>query len=127
MEMMAMPDTALNLNNLASASFAMQVSTLRQLFGFNKTEFARALGVNEKTIRRWEDESEKVTPQDVHKQLIQALRTIAESLDDLFEPDMIKVWAERPNPALQGERPKDFAKKPGGVLIMAHLLGNLGR
>ena len=59
--------------------------------------------------------------------LIQALRTIAESLDDLFEPDMIKVWAERPNPALQGERPKDFAKKPGGVLIMAHLLGNLGR
>ncbi len=122
-----MPDTALNLNNLAKASFAIQVSTLRQLFGFNKTEFARALGVNEKTIRRWEDESESVTPQDGHKQLIQALQTIAESLDDLFDPDMIKVWAERPNPALQGERPKDFAKKPGGILIMAHLLGNLGR
>lgn len=67
------------------------------------------------------------TPQGGHKQLIQALQTIAESLDDLFEPDMIKVWAERPNPALQGERPKDFAKKPGGILIMAHLLGNLGR
>ncbi|MDZ4834689.1 MAG: MerR family transcriptional regulator [Candidatus Melainabacteria bacterium] len=122
-----MPDTALNLDNLASASFATQVSTLRQLFGFNKTEFAEALGVNEKTIRRWENEAEMVNPQDNHKQLIAALRTIAESLDDLFDPDMIKVWAERENPALQGERPKDFAKKPGGVLIMAHLLGNLGR
>jgi DNA-binding transcriptional regulator YiaG len=122
-----MKDTSPNLSNLASASFATQVSTLRQLFGFNKIEFANALGVNEKTIRRWESEDDKVNPQDGHKQLIEALRTIAESLDDLFEPDMIKVWAERPNPALQGERPRDFAKKPGGVLIMAHLLGNLGR
>lgn len=122
-----MPDTALELNNLSSAPFAIQVSTLRQLFGFNKTEFAKALGVNEKTIRRWEDKNEKIEPHDGHKQLIEALRTIAESLGDLFEPDMIKVWAERPNPALQGERPKDFAKKPGGILIMAHLLGNLGR
>ena len=122
-----MPDAAINLKNLSAASFSAQVSTLRQLFGFNKTEFAEALGVNEKTIRRWEDDGEKINPQDGHKQLIVALQTIAESLDDLFEPDMIRVWAERPNPALQGERPKDFAKKPGGVLIMAHLLGNLGR
>ncbi len=122
-----MPEPAINLKKLSAASFPVQVSALRQLFGFNKTEFAEALGVNERTIRRWEDEGEKTTPQDGHKQLILALQTIAESLDDLFEPDMIKVWAERPNPALQGERPKDFAKKPGGVLIMAHLLGNLGR
>lgn len=122
-----MHDAAMKLKNLSTASFCTQVSTLRQLFGFNKTEFAEALGVNEKTIRRWEDPHERITPHDGHKQLIEALQTIAESLDDLFEPDMIKVWAERPNPALQGERPKDFAKKPGGVLIMAHLLGNLGR
>ncbi len=122
-----MRDAAINLKNLSSASFSKQVATLRQLFGFNKSEFAAALGVNEKTVRRWEDESDQVNPHDGHKQLIEALQTIAESLDDLFEPDMIKVWAERPNPALQGERPKDFAKKPGGVLIMAHLLGNLGR
>jgi len=126
-ELCAMKDTSLNLKNLAPASFSTQVSTLRQLFGFNKIEFADALGVNEKTIRRWESANEKVNPQYGHKQLIEALQTIAASLIDLFEPDMIKVWAERPNPVLQGERPKDFAKKPGGVLIMAHLLGNLGR
>lgn len=122
-----MPNTAPNLANLASSDFSIQVSTLRQLFGFNKTEFATALGVNEKTIRRWENEGGLLNPHEGHKQLIEALTTIAESLDDLFEPDMIKVWAERPNPALQGERPKDFAKRPGGILIMAHLLGNLGR
>ncbi len=122
-----MPNTAPNLANLASSDFSIQVSTLRQLFGFNKTEFATALGVNEKTIRRWENESGHSNPHEGHKQIIEALTTIAESLDDLFEPDMIKVWAERPNPALQGERPKDFAKKPGGILIMAHLLGNLGK
>jgi len=116
----------LNLNNLADASFSLQVSTLRQLFGFNKTEFAQLLGVNEKTIRRWEGEGE-YTPQGAHRQAIDALTTIAESLGDLFEPDTIKVWVDRPNPALQGERPRDFAKKPGGIFLMAHLLGNLGR
>jgi DNA-binding transcriptional regulator YiaG len=122
-----MPDTALNLNHLAEAPFASQVSTLRQLFGFNKKEFAEVLGVNEKTIRRWEIDENEITPQGSHKKAIEALQTIAESLGDLFEPDMIKVWVDRPNPALQGERPRDFAKKPGGFLIMAHLLGNLGR
>lgn len=121
-----MPDTAINLNNLASAPFAVQVSSLRQLFGFNKTEFAEILGVNEKTIRRWESE-DCTAPHDGNKQVIEALQTIAERLDDLFEPDVIKVWAHRPNPALNGERPRDFAKKPGGILIMSHLLGTLGR
>ncbi|HEY9756770.1 MAG TPA: antitoxin Xre/MbcA/ParS toxin-binding domain-containing protein [Oculatellaceae cyanobacterium] len=122
-----MRDTALNLEQLATAPFAVQVSTLRQLFGFNKKEFADVLGVNEKTIRRWEELDAKTEPHGSHKQLIDALATIAESLGDLFEPDMIKVWVDRPNPALQGERPRDFAKKAGGILVMAHLLGNLGR
>jgi DNA-binding transcriptional regulator YiaG len=122
-----MPDTALNLHDLATAPFATQVSTLRLLFGFNKAEFANVLGVNEKTIRRWEDPNENFEPHGSHKQLLDALQMIAESLGDLFEPDMIKVWVNRPNPALQGERPNDFVKKPGGILIMAHLLGNLGR
>ena len=122
-----MPDTALNLDNLAAAPFATQVSTLRQLFGFTKTEFADVLGVDERTIRRWEKPNENFEPHSSHKQLFDALQIIAESLGDLFEPDMIKVWLDMPNPSLQGERPRDFAKKPGGILIMAHLLGNLGR
>jgi DNA-binding transcriptional regulator YiaG len=119
--------TTSNLEHLAKAPFGVQVATLRQLLGFNKKQFAEVLGVNEKTIRRWEDEPEAVTPQGTHKQAIEALQTMAESLGDLFEPDMIKVWVDRPNPALQGERPRDFAKKPGGIFLMAHLLGNLGR
>ena len=122
-----MPDTALNLNHLAEAPFSAQVSTVRQLFGFTKKEFAELLGVNEKTIRRWEDQVEEIKPQGSHKKAIEALQTIAESLGDLFEPDMIKVWVDRENPALQGERPRDFVKKPGGIFLMAHLLGNLGR
>jgi DNA-binding transcriptional regulator YiaG len=122
-----MSGAALNLRKLGKACFATQVSTLRQLFGFSKKEFAEVLGVNEKTIRRWEDGAEEVTPQSAHKQAIEALQTIAESLDDLFEADMIKVWVDRPNPALGGERPRDYAKKSGGIFMMAHLLGNLGR
>jgi DNA-binding XRE family transcriptional regulator len=121
-----MPETALHLDHLSDAPFSTQVSTLRQLFGFNKKDFAEVLGVNEKTIRRWEGGEEEVSPQDAHRQAINSLRTISESLDDLWEPDMIKVWVDRPNPALQGERPRDFAKKPGGIFLMAHLLGNLG-
>jgi DNA-binding transcriptional regulator YiaG len=122
-----MPQTEMNLDHLADASFGAQVSTLRQLFGFNKKDFAEVLGVNEKTIRRWETGEEDTHPQNTHKQAVEALHTISESLDDLFEPDMIKVWVDRPNPALQGERPRDYAKKPGGIFLMAHLLGNLGR
>lgn len=122
-----MADIARNPDNLAAAPFATQVSTLRHLFGLNKTEFADALGVDERTIRRWEKPNKNFEPHSSHKQLFDALRIIAGSLSDLFEPDMIKVWVDRPNPSLQGERPRDFAKKPGGILIMAHLLGNLGR
>jgi DNA-binding transcriptional regulator YiaG len=119
--------TAMNLKHLADAPFGVQVSTMRHLFGFNKKEFAELLGVNEKTIRRWEDEKESITPHGAHKQAIEALQMMAESLGDLFEPDMIKVWVDRPNPALQGDRPRDFAKRPGGIFLMSHLLGKLGR
>jgi len=122
-----MSKTSINLDHLAEAPFGVQASTVRQLFGFNKREFAEVLGVNEKTVRRWEEEEQRVVPQGSNKQAIEALQTMAESLGDLFEPDMIKVWVDRPNPALQGERPRDFAKKPGGIFLMAHLLGNLGR
>jgi DNA-binding XRE family transcriptional regulator len=122
-----MPRTEMNLDHLAGAPFGAQVATLRQLFGFNKKDFADVLGVNEKTIRRWEDGEEEIHPQNTHKHAVEALHMISESLDDLFEPDMIKVWVDRPNPALQGERPRDYAKKPGGIFLMAHLLGNLGR
>lgn len=122
-----MPDTAISLKNLANAPFSEQVAALRQLFGFTKTEFAEILDVNERTIRRWEDEKTVTTPQDGHKKAIAALKTIAETLDDLFEPDVIKVWVDRPNPALKGQRPRDFAKTPGGIFVIAHLLGNLGR
>jgi hypothetical protein len=48
-----MPDTALNLHDLATAPFATQVSTLRLLFGFNQAEFANTPGVNKKTIREF--------------------------------------------------------------------------
>jgi DNA-binding transcriptional regulator YiaG len=123
----AMPKTELNIKNLAKAPFGIQISILRQLFDFSQNDFADLLGVSARTVQRWENEIEEITPQDAHKRAVQALRTIAESLDDLFEPDMIKVWVDRPNPALQGERPRDYAKKPGGIFIMAHLLGNLGR
>lgn len=68
-----------------------------------------------------------MAPHGSHKQAIEALESMAESLGDLFEPDIIKVWVDRPNPALQGERPRDFAKKPGGIFLMAHLLGTLER
>jgi len=122
-----MPEAAINLDRLAEAPFGVQVHTLRRLFGFNKKEFAELLGVNEKTIRRWEDDTDAVNPQGSHKQAIAALETMAESLGDLFEPDMIKVWVDRPNPALQGDRPRDFAKRPGGIFLMAHLLGKVGR
>ncbi|MBX9720407.1 MAG: DUF2384 domain-containing protein [Candidatus Obscuribacterales bacterium] len=122
-----MKNTALNLENLSELPFGCQVNTLRKLFGFNKTEFAEILGVNTKTIQRWEDELNETPSSSGNRQAIDTLVTIAESLGDLFEPDMIKVWVERPNPALQGERPKDFVKKPGGIFLMGHLLGNLGR
>lgn len=121
-----MARTAIELGNLANVPFGRQVSILRELFGFNKKEFADLLDVNEKTIRRWE-QGEEINPQGSHRQAIMALQTMAESLGDLFEPDMIKVWVDRPNSALKGERPRDFAKKPGGIFLMAHLLGSLGR
>lgn len=123
---MSMLRPAPNLDNLSSAPFAVQVYALRELFGFTKKEFADVLGVSEKTIKRWED-GNSTSPHSSHKDEIEALRTIAESLGDLFEPDMIKVWVNRPNPALQGERPRDFAKKKGGIFLMSHLLGALGR
>ncbi len=120
-----MSDVAIDLSNLPGKPFGLQVTALRRLFGLTKTEFAEILGVSERTIERWEEGSSDVSSMEGNRQAIDTLRTIAESLGDLFEPDMIKVWVERPNPALKGECPKDFVKKTGGIFQMAQLLGNL--
>ncbi len=121
-----MPGT-INLDHLADASFNEQVVTLRELFGFTQEEFGEVLGgLSAKTIQRWEQDGEP-NPRTQNKQAVVALRTIAEALGDLFEPDVIKVWVDRPNKALGGERPRDFAKKPGHIYVMANLLGTLGR
>lgn len=122
-----MPNSPINLNNLPELPFGTQVKQLRQLFDLTQKDFAEILDVNVKTIQRWEDQLEDVQPQSGNRKAIDSLIVIAESLSDLFEADMIKIWAERPNPALGGERPRDYVKKPGGIYLMAHLLGNLGR
>ena len=115
-----------DLSRLSSASFDQQVALLRELFGFTRKEFGVILGVSEKTIQRWES-GESSNPNQASQNALQALKTMAESLGDLFEPDVIKVWVDRENPALNGKRPRDFAKKPGGLFIMAHRLGAVGR
>src|SRR5688572_15555948 len=98
-----MPNTALDLGNLHNIPFGQQVFALRELFGFTQKEFAGVLCVNEKTIRRWE-KGEDAAPQEGNVKALEALRTMAEALGELFEPDTIKVWVDRENPALNGER-----------------------
>jgi transcriptional regulator with XRE-family HTH domain len=118
-----MKETVINLSNLADASFGEQVLALRQLFGLSQKEFGVVLGgVSERTISRWE-QSATSEPHAQNKVAVEALRTMAEALGDLFEPEIIKVWVDRANPALGGERPRDYAKKPGGIYRMAALLG----
>ena len=117
----------IQLAELASAPFKVQAATLRELFGFTKSEFANILGVSDKTVGRWEKDGADSSPHTQNRQSIEALITIAESLGDLFEPDVIKVWVDRPNPSLGGERPRDYVKKPGGIFIIANLLGTVGR
>lgn len=117
--------TTLNFDNLADAPFHEKVALLRELFGFTLSTFASALNVNEKTIRRWE--SGEHSPRTGSNQAIEALTTIAETLGDVFEPDSIPGWARTPNPALAGERPMDFVKKPGGIYLLANKLGAVGR
>ncbi len=122
-----MPDIKnITIENIADAPFKDQVLFLRKLFGLSQQELGQFLcGVSERTISRWEHGEEDPHPRS--KQAVNALRTTAEALGDLFEPDVIKVWVDRTNPALGGERPRDYVKKPGGIFRMAQLLGTLGR
>lgn len=122
-----MPETTIDLNYLADAPFGEQVLALRQLFGFTQRELGQVLGgISERTVSRWEQEATD-SPHPQSKLAIDALRTMAEALGDLFEPEIIKVWVDKPNPALGGERPRDFAKKIGGIYRMSQLLGANGR
>jgi len=122
-----MTETTVDLNNLADAPFGEQVLALRQLFGLSQKEFGKVLGgVSERTVSRWE-QSETSEPHAQNKVAVEALRTMAEALGDLFEPEIIKIWVDKANPALGGERPRDYAKKPGGIYRMSELLGANGR
>lgn len=114
-----------DLHHLADAPLQKQVVQLRALFGFTQDELASLLGVSPRTLQRWE-QGGQVEPHPRNKQAVCALRLIAETLGDVFEPDTIKVWVDRPNPALNGERPRDYARKQGGLYIMAQLLGAVG-
>ena len=80
------------------------------------------LGINEKTIRRWECEYDDFVPHASHQKSIFILQALAQSLSDSIELDTIKIWVDRPNRMLQGETPRNFVKKPGGLSVMAHLL-----
>src|ERR1035437_247086 len=69
-----MAEAGLDLKDLASASFGLQVLTMRELFGLTKSELADVLGVNEKTIRRWEGESGATSPRGGNTIAVNALK-----------------------------------------------------
>jgi DNA-binding XRE family transcriptional regulator len=118
------PDIKTNTDN----SFGKDVLRLRTLFGLTQKELGEILGTNERTVVRWERSQQyNLRPHLPGKTGIGALESLAELLSDIFEPDVIKVWVDRPNPALNNERPRDFAKKPGGVFRMVSLLDVLQR
>jgi len=121
-----MPHVAIDLNDLANAPFCEQVLALRELFGLTQKELAQLLnGVSERTVSRWEHNG--VEPHGQNTAAVEALRTIAETLGDVFEPKTIRVWIDKENPALSGQRPRDFVKKGGGIYRLAALLGANGR
>jgi len=115
-----------DLEQLANLPFGKLVSLLRALFDLSQKELSEVLGVNERTVGRWEQDSTQ-TPHGQNRRAIDALKTIAEALGDLFEPEIIKIWVNKPNPALNGERPRDYARKPGGLYRISALLGTNGR
>ncbi len=107
-------------------SFGKEVLRLRVLFGFTQKELGEILGTNERTVVRWERSHKTILrPHFPGKTGIAALESLADLLSDIFELDVIKVWVDRPNPALNNERPRDFAKKPGGIFRMISLLDAL--
>lgn len=115
----------IEIDKLADATFGGQVAALRSLFGLTQKELGIVLGgVSERTVSRWEQDGNE--PHQQNRIAVEVLRTVAEALSALFEPAIIKVWIDEPNSALAGERPRDFAKKPGGIYRMAQLLGANG-
>ena len=128
---------AIERTKAPNVGFGEEVLRLRKLFGLTQKEFGEIIGTNERTVVRWESEASEgvvsATPSRTSKPhaqsraSINAMAELAEMLGDLFEPDVIKIWVDRPNPALGNERPRDFAKKPGGIYRMASLLDALRR
>jgi DNA-binding transcriptional regulator YiaG len=120
------------------SGFGTQVLHLRRLFGLTQKELSEMISTNERTIARWEqpvsvsasgalNKIRSPHPHPQSKAAISALEEMAEILSDLFAKDTIKVWIDRPNRALNNERPRDFAKKPGGIYRMVSLLDALRR
>ena len=112
-----------DLEQLANLPFGKLVSLLRALFDLSQKELSEVLGVNERTVGRWEQDATQ-TPNGQNRRAIDALKTIAEALGDLFEPEIIKIWVNKPNPALNGATSEGLCKKARRALSYICAVGN---
>ncbi len=101
---------------------------LRNAFGLSRQELANLLGTRLRIIYRLENNQPlRSADYSQYKAMLDAWSDILLNLDELFELENIKKWVNISNGALGDLTPKEYIKRPGGVLDLANILKSFGR
>jgi transcriptional regulator with XRE-family HTH domain len=86
-------------------AFASEAAHIKEIGHLTVTDIARATGANETTVRAWLREER--SPSGQHAERLAELSSIVERLVQVMQPTYVPVWARKPIPLLDDDKPLD--------------------
>jgi len=97
------------------------IRDLRGWYGLSQREFARAVGVSERAVIRWE--VGEVKPMPLAQRSIELLEDLRNRVVRRYGERNAKTWLRRPNHALRGNSPIDTLVASGPTPVRDIVVG----
>ena len=94
----------------AMAVYANEIKRVRSL-GLDTADIARATGAARATVSSWLRATRR--PRAEHRERLLELVAIVDRLVEVMDDDQVALWLQKPNVALEDERPLDSISRGG--------------
>lgn len=106
---------------MASVRTQSDIRELREWFGMTQVQFARAVGVSERAIIRWEGGD--VEPMPAARRSLEMLGDVRRLASKRFHEPKAREWLRKPLPQLRGNSPFDVLVAVGPLSVQDLLVG----
>lgn len=106
---------------MAQVRTRSDVYELRHWYGMTQEQFAKAVGVSERAIIRWE--SGETEPMPAARRSLEVLEDLRLRLIKRYDSQGARGWLRRPNRALRGNMPLEVLIASGPVPVRDIIVG----